>query len=53
MNEELPTTPRVVIDSSILVPILRYPQPETNWLVSMWQEGLLIPLVPFQVNLGG
>ena len=36
--------PRVVIDSSVLLPILRYPQPETNWLVSMWVEGRLIPL---------
>ena len=44
MSKELPPTPRVVIDSSVLVPILRYPQPETNWLVRMWQDGHLIPL---------
>ena len=35
---------RVVIDTSILVPILTYESPSSNWLVRMWQSGLMEPL---------
>ncbi len=35
---------RVVIDSNVAVPILTYPQPDTNWLAMLWQTGRIIPL---------
>ena len=36
---------RVVIDTSILVPILTYEFPSSNWLVQMWQSRLIEPLI--------
>ena len=36
--------PRVVIDSDVAMPILRYPQPDTNRLATLWQTGRIIPL---------
>ena len=36
---------RVVIDSSVLVPLMIQREPNTNRLAQLWQEGYLTPLV--------
>ena len=36
--------PRVVIDSNVLIPILTYRPPRSNWLVKMWQSRRITPL---------
>jgi putative PIN family toxin of toxin-antitoxin system len=36
--------PRVVIDTDVLIPILTYEFPSTNWLAKLWQSYAVIPL---------
>ena len=36
---------RVVIDSSVLVAILRHENPDSNWLIQLWKAGRITPLV--------
>ena len=35
---------RVVVDTSVLLPILTYRFPSTNWLVKLWQSNKIKPL---------
>lgn len=37
--------PRVVIDNNVIIPILTYEHPRTNWLVQLWQSGAIKPLI--------
>lgn len=39
------TQPRVVIDNSAILPILKSPYRSTNWLVLLWQARQIKPLV--------
>ena len=45
MTPEPPRRPRVVIDNNVIIPPLTYENPQANWLVSLWQSGLIKPLV--------
>jgi putative PIN family toxin of toxin-antitoxin system len=45
MTEATKEKPRLVIDSNVLIPILTYKYPNTNWLVQTWQQRLITPLV--------
>ena len=47
MTEERQAGPRVVIDTSVLLPILKYRDstPETNWLAKLWMNRQITPLV--------
>lgn len=35
---------RVVIDTSVLLPILLYRDPESNWLAKLWIDAQILPL---------
>ena len=39
------TPPKVVIDNSVILPILKSPYRSTNWLVLLWQARRIKPLV--------
>ena len=47
MTEERQAGPRVVIDTSVLLPILKYRDstPETSWLAKLWMNRQITPLV--------
>ena len=36
---------RVVIDTSVLLAILRHDDPGQNWLIELWRAGTIVPLV--------
>ena len=36
--------PRVVIDTSVLLPVLLYEKPESNWLATLWIDHRITPL---------
>ena len=40
-----PTQIRMVVDSSVLLPILANPGRDCHWMVKLWDQGLAVPLV--------
>ena len=45
MIDNPPKPVRMVVDSSVLLPILASPERDDNWLVRLWDEGIATPLV--------
>jgi putative PIN family toxin of toxin-antitoxin system len=44
MTQEPQASQRVVIDTSVLLPILLYHDPESNWLAKLWIDAQILPL---------
>ena len=45
MTEEPQARQRIVIDTNVLLPLLEYGGPETNWLAKLWMTRQVTPLV--------
>ena len=45
MTEQTQARQRIVIDTNVLLPVLEYRGPETNWLAKLWMTRQVTPLV--------